>query len=84
MTAQDASYDTRFQEWLSTGIAAGFCGPIVCATHDSIPTTAGEDELIWDHGEDICIPCIRPYASILERKEVEANHGPTQWRSFTE
>jgi hypothetical protein len=70
----------RFREWLAEGIEAGFCGPIVCAAHDGIPTTSAEDEAIWESEEDICLPVMRAYDSVATRKAVEANHGPTSWR----
>ncbi len=66
-------------DWLAEGIKAGWCGPPVCSTHDGIPTTLEEDEL-WET-EDPCTFVIRPYASAMERGQVEANHLPSVWRN---
>jgi len=68
-----------FDEWVATGIAAGYCGPVVCETHDGTPTTADEDEQ-FDYGGDPCIPVIRVYSDRAERGAVESNHSPSVWR----
>ena len=47
-----------FEEWLQTGIAAGYCSEPVCDTHDGIPMTIAEREQFED-GYDPCIPAVR-------------------------
>lgn len=74
---------STFSDWYEAGKAAGYCGPIVCNTHDGTPTTAAEDEAFED-GDDPCVPTIRPYGDADERAAVEANHSPTVWRASNE
>ncbi len=66
-------------EWIAVGVAKGYCGPVVCSTHDGIPTTFDEDDS-FDLGEDHCIPVVRIYANTQEKEEVESNHSPSVWR----
>lgn len=68
-----------FDTWMEIGLRQGFVGPPVCISHDGLPTTAEEDELIDE--EDICIHVIRPYRSVEERLAVETNHAPTMYRN---
>lgn len=72
--------DLSFDDWLEMGIRKGFTSPPVCYTHDAVPTTAVEDNLMED-GDDPCIFVMRPYQDTAEREEVEANHAPSQWRN---
>jgi hypothetical protein len=65
--------------WLHAGILAGYCGPPVCTTHDSTPTTEAEDQAFED-GIDLCVFVIRPYANDTDKAAVEANHSPSVWR----
>ena len=67
-----------FDEWMTTGIKAGFCGPPVCSTHDGIPTSQAEDEA-WEE-DDPCVHVIRPYESSEHKSAVEENHSPSTWR----
>lgn len=69
-----------FSDWLKIGIANGFVGPVVCATHDGTPTTAAEDQL-WEQGDDICINIMRVYSESFEKEQVEENHSPSVWRN---
>ena len=70
-----------FDEWMTTGIKAGFCGPPVCTTHDGIPNTREEDEG-WGEGGDPCIHMIRPYTDAAHKQAVEENHSPSTWRDI--
>jgi hypothetical protein len=54
---------------------AGYCGPIVCYTHDGVPMTVAEEE-DWDG----CVSIIRPYECSIEKTAVETNHPPSNWR----
>ncbi len=67
------------QEWLDYGLTHGFCGPMVCGTHDGTPTTELEDD-DYDGGGDPCIWVVRMYANPDEKAAVEANHPPSMWR----
>lgn len=69
-----------FEEWLHTGVTSGYCGPIVCFTHDGLPLTEAEEEA-WDEGYDPCVWIIRPYECAIEKKAVETNHSPSKWRN---
>ena len=71
--------DLDVDEWLRVGVANGWCGAPVCSTHDGVPTSADEDES-FDSGGDVCVHVLRLYADDSDRVEVEANHGPSQWR----
>lgn len=68
------------EEWLRTGYQLGFCGPLVCSTHDGVPTTAEEDEE-FEKWEEPCVNVIRVYESPEIKAAVEANHSPTRWRA---
>jgi hypothetical protein len=68
-----------FDEWMTTGIKEGFCGPPVCALHDAIPMTPEEEESFFDGGEP-CVHVIRPYESSEHKATVEENHSPSTWR----
>lgn len=73
----------NFGTWLAAGIAAGYCGPAVCETHDGTPTTNDEDKQFED-GYDPCIYILRlypvPATRDATRDAVEANHSPSVWR----
>jgi hypothetical protein len=66
-------------EWVRTGIEQGWCGPLVCSTHDGIPTTADEDDA-FEEGDDVCVFVIRPYEDAEVKAAVEENHPPSVWR----
>ena len=34
----------NFTEWLTMGMENNWCGPLLCYTHDGLPTTETEDE----------------------------------------
>jgi hypothetical protein len=51
-----------FEDWLTTGIAAGYCSEPVCDTHDGVPLTEEERDRFED-GEDPCIPAVRLLAA---------------------
>jgi hypothetical protein len=69
-----------FDYWLSLGIKHGFCGPVVCSTHDGTPLSVEEEEEFED-GYDPCVHVIRAYNDEDHRQSVEANHAPTIWRN---
>lgn len=70
---------TPFERWLADGREAGWVGPIVCHTHDGVPTSEEED-IDWETG-DPCVSILRVYDSPATRAAVEANHPPSVWRS---
>ena len=74
-------YAVRDQaEWLAVGVHEGWCGPPVCATHDGVPTSAVEDELMEEY--DSCLHIVRLYESNAQRDAVELNHAPSIWRQL--
>lgn len=68
-----------FEQWISYGISMGWCGAPVCSTHDGIPTSAMEDSE-YEDGSDPCIHVVRMYEDAEQKKSVEENHAPTNWR----
>jgi hypothetical protein len=79
MTSRDAEQMTTEMDcstWLRLGIEMGFCGPVVCYSHDGLPTTAVEAE-DWESGHDPCIHLIRMYQDDNMRDAVEENHAPS-------
>jgi hypothetical protein len=52
-----------FEEWLHTGIEAGYCSEVVCNTHDGLPSSAAEDAE-WEAGGDPCVPAVRLFWSM--------------------
>lgn len=69
-----------FEEWLKIGFDAGFCGPVVCSTHDGIPTSPDEDHE-FNEGYDPCVHMIRVYEDVNTKTAVEENHAPSVWRA---
>lgn len=69
-----------FDEWMEFGVKQGWCGPPVCQTHDGVPLTLAEEEVFQD-GDDPCVHVIRLYADAEEKRLVEENHSPTNWRN---
>lgn len=67
-----------FQDWIEVGIENGWCGPVVCYTHDGLPTSNIEDEEFEEH--DPCIHIVRMYDSSGTKLAVEQNHSPSIWR----
>lgn len=47
-----------FDEWLEIGMRSKWATPVVCATHDGIPTSTAEDSEI-DEGFDPCLHVVR-------------------------
>lgn len=68
-------------EWAEYGYKQGFCGPVVCYTHDGIPTTEEEDEQ-WLEGLDPCMHMIRIYDTEAPKELIEQNHTPSVWRAL--
>ena len=69
----------NIDEWLNTGITAGYCGPPICQTHDGTPMTADEENEFFE-GYDPCLHIIRLYPDKKTHDAVEANHPPSKWR----
>lgn len=69
----------NFEEWLRVGIASGHCGPPVCSTHDSVPTSEDEDVDFYND-LDPCVTVLRLYEDSDVKAAVEENHPPSQWR----
>lgn len=69
-----------FNDWLLIGFKNGWCGAPVCYTHDGMPSSEQEDEA-WLDGDDACIHIIRLYEDEEQKRGVEANHSPSQWRA---
>lgn len=72
--------EVDFSEWLALGMSMGWCGPVVCETHDGLPLSAEEESELFEEGNDPCISIIRVYYDDLHRHEVEENHSPSIWR----
>ena len=49
---------STYEEWLQTGIDAGYCSEPVCDTHDGLPLSKEEQDAFED-GYDPCIPAVR-------------------------
>ena len=46
-----------FEEWVATGIAAGFCSDVKCVQHDLVMT---DDEIVrFENGDDPCCFVVR-------------------------
>jgi hypothetical protein len=76
------SKDKRIKDvydWLEFGMKKGWCGPMVCSTHDGVPMLA-EEEDEFGEGGDPCVNVIRPYFSDEERLDIEDSHAPSVWR----
>ena len=70
-------------EWIKIGYDNGWCGPPVCAIHDDIPTSAVEEELLYED-DSMCIHIIRLYQDEITKLNVEENHAPSIWRASNE
>jgi hypothetical protein len=76
--------DMDFDEWLKIGLDAGFCGPVVCETHDGFPMS-DEDWAIADvDGEPPCMHMIRLYSDEEHKKAIESAHSASVWRKPNE
>lgn len=69
-----------FEEWLRIGYEKGWCGAPVCYIHDGLPTSAVEDEE-WYSDAEPCMHIIRLYQDEEQKRGVEENHSPSQWRA---
>jgi hypothetical protein len=74
------AHDMTAEEWLKYGWERGYCGPALCATHDGFPTDPEEEEAL-DEGYDPCMHLVRLYEDHEQRRRIEENHSPTQWRA---
>lgn len=70
-----------FNEWLQIGINNRWCGPAICDTHDGMPLTEDESEMMWD-GQDPCIHIIRLYETPEHADSIEESHSPSMWRKI--
>jgi len=70
-----------FNEWLQIGISNRWCGPVICDTHDGMPLTEDESEMIWD-GQDPCIHIVRLYETPEHAEAIEESHSPSMWRKI--
>jgi hypothetical protein len=68
------------EEWLKYGWDKGFCTAPVCSTHDGVPSSRVEEEMLYD-GDDVCVHVVRLYADQQERQEVEENDSAVSWRA---
>lgn len=68
-----------FDDWLAYGFRQGWCGAPICYTHDGLPTTEAEDAEFEEL--DPCVHIVRLYVDEQEKRDVEANHSPSQWRA---
>jgi hypothetical protein len=73
------AYDMTADEWLKYGWERGYCSPPVCYTHDGLPMSEEECEEFFDN--DPCVHIIRMYEDQEQRRQVEADHPPTNWRA---
>lgn len=48
----------NFDEWLQYGIDNGFCSEQVCETHEGVPLTETEADLM-ENGTDVCLHVVR-------------------------
>jgi hypothetical protein len=72
-----------FTEWLYIGIKRGWCGPVVCATHDGVPSSESEDAEFIE-GMDPCQHIIRVYEDEKMKAAVDAYYQPYKWRGSPE
>lgn len=68
-------------EWIKEGIKLGHCSPIVCYSHDGLPLSKLEDEMMWDGG-DPCIPFLRIYEDRDTKMAVETHQLPNMFRNL--
>lgn len=68
-----------YAEWHSYGVDMGWIGPLVCATHDGIPTNEWEDDQ-FEQGEEVCLWIYRRYDDDEHRHSIQVNHAPSIWR----
>ena len=61
-------------------LACSTCHVIIDQSWFTKLETATEDEE-WEDGEDPCMHIVRLYSGLEEKKSVEANHSPTEWRA---
>lgn len=76
---QESKIELDFEEWLALGWKNKWVGPVVCETHDGVPCSEEESNLLWD-GHDICLSIIRVYDCAQHADDVERDHSPSQWR----
>lgn len=70
--------DITHAEWEDIGLANNWIGPLVCITHDGLPTSEEEDGDLYE--DDACIWIHRAYEDADHKAAVEANHSPSVWR----
>ena len=70
-------------EWIKIGYDNGWCGPEVCYTHDDIPLSPIEEEML-NEGDDVCLYILRLYPDQITKINIEENHAPSMWRASNE
>jgi hypothetical protein len=68
----------EFNDWLQLGMDRKWALPVVCGTHDGLPTSPIESEEI-DKGHDPCIPVVR-VCHDDEWQNIYNNTISMQWR----
>jgi hypothetical protein len=79
-TNRNGEGEMTFDEWLKDGYDRGYCSPPVCVLHDGIPTTATEDEDMFED-MDVCFHGISLYDDLQTKNGCEANSPPAVWRA---
>ena len=79
MVGKNAKDFETFEDWLKYGYVKGWVGAPICYTHDGLPTTEEEDAEFEE--SDPCIHILRLYYDKDEKRGVEENHSPSQWRA---
>lgn len=69
----------EYREWIELGMTNGWCGPVVCYTHDGMPSSEHEDDAYYE-GDDICLHIVRMYENQEHKEQVEEHHSPSMWR----
>lgn len=70
-----------FTEWLQTGIDNGWCGPVLCFTHDDIGLTPSEEEQFEEGIDPPCVGILRLYENSTMKAEIEQAHLPSRLNS---
>lgn len=71
---------TSFDDWVAIGLDNGWCSVPLCDTHDGLPLTQEQIDLISD-GDDICVHVLRLYDNRQEKIDAEADHTPSHYRN---
>lgn len=69
----------EYRDWVQLGFDNRWIGPLVCYTHDGLPTSRAEDDAQAE-SDDICMWLYRSYENDEHAEQVEDNHSPSVWR----